>query len=90
MSEPTIQYAAEGGAHGIRANTISPGLILSAQTEPLMKADPTWEPRMTARQYIRRLGRPEDVAAAALFLASDDSSFITGTDICVDGGSMAA
>jgi NAD(P)-dependent dehydrogenase (short-subunit alcohol dehydrogenase family) len=84
----TRQYAAEGGAHGIRANTISPALIRSAQTEPLMK-DPEWVKRATARQYIKRIGEPEDIAAAALFLASDESSFITGADIAVDGGSMS-
>lgn len=82
------QYAAEGGAHGIRVNTLSPALIRSAQTEPLMQ-QPGWTERATARQFIKRIGEPEDVAAAALFLASDDSSFITGADLLVDGGSTA-
>jgi NAD(P)-dependent dehydrogenase (short-subunit alcohol dehydrogenase family) len=84
----TRQYAAEGGKHHIRANTISPGMIRSAQTEPLM-LQPGWTDRATGRQLIKRIGEPEDVAAAALFLASEESSFITGADIAVDGGGMA-
>jgi NAD(P)-dependent dehydrogenase (short-subunit alcohol dehydrogenase family) len=42
-----------------------------------------------SRQLLQRIGEPEEVAATALFLASDESSFITGTDIAVDGGTMA-
>ncbi|MGA0607570.1 SDR family NAD(P)-dependent oxidoreductase [Phenylobacterium sp. VNQ135] len=84
----TRQYAAEGGKHRIRANTISPGMIRSAQTEPLMKQE-GWTERAIARQLIKRIGEPEDVAQAALFLASDESGFITGADIAVDGGGMA-
>lgn len=81
----TRQYAAEGGRHGIRANTISPGLTRSAQTEPLM-ADPDWKARASSKILMGRIGEPEDVAACALFLASDESTFITGADFSVDGG----
>lgn len=85
----TRQYAAEGAPHGIRANTISPGMIRSAQTEPLMK-QPGWTERAVSRQLIKRIGEPEDVAKVALFLASEDSGYVTGADIAVDGGGTAA
>ena len=88
VASMTRQYACEGGQHGIRANTISPGMIRSAQTEPLMQ-QPGWTERAVSRQLLQRVGEPEEVAATALFLASDESSFITGTDIAVDGGTMA-
>ena len=81
--------AAEGAPHGIRANTLSPGMIRSAQTEPLM-LQPGWTERAVSRQLIKRIGEPQDVVYAALFLASDESAFITGTDIGVDGGTLAA
>ena len=85
----TRQYATEGAPHGIRANTISPGMIRSAQTEPLMQ-QPGWTERAVSRQLIKRIGEPQDVVYAALFLASDESALITGTDLGVDGGTLAA
>src|SRR6476620_9670063 len=79
------QLALEGREHGIRANSISPGLIESNATLDQLN-DPKWAREMLGKTLLGRLGRPEEVASVALFLASDDSSYVTGTDIVVDGG----
>src|SRR5712672_2041544 len=81
----TRQLAMEGREHGIRANSISPGLIETNQTLEQLK-DPEWAGHMLGKTLLGRLGRPEEVANVALFLASNDSSYVTGVDIVVDGG----
>jgi NAD(P)-dependent dehydrogenase (short-subunit alcohol dehydrogenase family) len=81
----TRQLAVEGREHGIRANSISPGLIETNQTREQLK-DPEWANAMLGKTLLGRLGRPEEVANVALFLASEESSYITGIDIVVDGG----
>src|SRR5580692_6866770 len=81
----TRQLAMEGRGHGIRANSISPGLIETNQTREQLK-DPEWASAMLGKTLLGRLGRPEEVANVALFLASEESSYITGIDIVVDGG----
>jgi meso-butanediol dehydrogenase / (S,S)-butanediol dehydrogenase / diacetyl reductase len=72
--------AVEGGPLGIRVNTISPGLTRTNQTEKFITA---LDDRRTP---LGRVGVPEDVALVALFLACDDSRFVTGANIVVDGG----
>lgn len=81
----TRQLAMEGREHGIRANSISPGLIETNQTREQLK-DPEWASYMLGKTLLGRLGRPEEVANVALFLASEESSYVTGVDIVVDGG----
>lgn len=80
-----LEYA----ARGIRVNSISPGLIVTDMIERHFAAQPDPEAeraRQAALLPCKRLGRPEEVAATALFLASDEAPFINATDILIDGG----
>jgi meso-butanediol dehydrogenase/(S,S)-butanediol dehydrogenase/diacetyl reductase len=82
----TKQLAAEGAAHGIRANCISPGMIRTPATEGDLLA-PDHPMRTIARSIpLGRIGAPEEVARCALFLASDEASYVTGANLVVDGG----
>lgn len=83
----TRQLAMEGSEHGIRVNSISPGLIQSGANQAHLDAAAGGFAReMVNRTLLGRLGEPEDVANLALFLASDESSYITGVDVVIDGG----
>ncbi|MFC4063525.1 SDR family NAD(P)-dependent oxidoreductase [Actinoplanes subglobosus] len=80
-----------GAPHGIRAVSISPGLIVTPATQPVIDAiGPAGVEGMISNIPSRRLGKPEDVAGLAAFLASDAASYINGADIAIDGGIMAA
>ena len=82
----TRQLAAEGAAHGIRANCISPGMIRTPATERDLLA-PDHPLRTIAHAIpLGRIGTPEEVARCALFLASDEASYVTGANLVVDGG----
>lgn len=81
----TRQLAAEGARHGIRANSLSPGTILVPLNERIYE-DPEARRKKEDSLALGRIGRSKEVAACALFLASDDSSYVTGADLVVDGG----
>ena len=80
-----IQYAKDN----IRANSIHPGVIETPMTAPNLLADEQARQITISRHPIGRLGQPEDVAYGALFLASDESSFMTGSELVIDGGLTA-
>ena len=81
----TRQLAAEGAAHGIRANTISPALVVTGATKPSIER-PEFVAAVLAKSMIQRLGQPEDIAWCAVYLASDESTWVTAADFCIDGG----
>ena len=84
----TRQIAADYAAEGIVCNAVAPGKILTGKGGRAV--EPRWLDYSRARTPMPRLGHPDDVASAALFLASDEASFITGENLLVDGGWMAA
>ena len=83
----------ELGPFGITANAIAPGFIVTEMTDATarrLKMEPEELQRLNAEATpVRRVGQPEDIAAAAAFLCSDDASFITGQTLYVDGGAQA-
>jgi NAD(P)-dependent dehydrogenase (short-subunit alcohol dehydrogenase family) len=81
----TRQFALEGSKHGIRVNSISPGLIESGATREQLE-DTEWARAMLGRTLMGRSGQPEEAGNVALFLASDESSYVTAVDLVVDGG----
>ena len=74
------------GPEGIRVNTVCPGAILTPMIEPLYRENPARRTNMEERTPLRRLGLPADIANAIAFLLSEQASFITATDLIVDGG----
>lgn len=88
----TRSLALQAGASGVRVNAVCPGFVVTPLNEHLIldAPDPAAKERDMARPYpLGRLGRPDDVAAAILFLASDEAAWITGASLLVDGGLTA-
>lgn len=85
----TRQLAMEGAAHGIRANTIAPGFVLTAATGAHLAIDPALEQQVLAKNMLKMLGEPSDIAHAAVWLASNEARYVTGANIPVDGGATA-
>jgi NAD(P)-dependent dehydrogenase (short-subunit alcohol dehydrogenase family) len=80
---------AEWGKYGIRVNTICPGVIETQMTNDLLK-DKKLKQQMLSKIPLARTGKPEDIAGAVVFLASDAASYITGAELVIDGGWISA
>lgn len=88
----TRSMALDYGPHHVRVNCICPGVIQTSMWERYLQGTPDPEAaRRTITSYhpIGRLGRPEDIAYGALYLASDEAGFVTGATIFIDGGVTA-
>jgi NAD(P)-dependent dehydrogenase (short-subunit alcohol dehydrogenase family) len=84
----TKSGAVQFARHGIRVNSVHPGILPPMRTSKL-SADPAWREKSIRAVPLKREGRVEEVAHAVLFLASDEASYITGTELVVDGGYLA-
>ncbi|MFO0807180.1 MAG: SDR family oxidoreductase [Gemmataceae bacterium] len=84
----TRSWAREFGPHGVRVNAIAPGLIQTDFSEFYWK-DEQYRATVESTQPIRRIGQPDEISHAALYLASDEASFVTGQVFVIDGGATA-
>jgi NAD(P)-dependent dehydrogenase (short-subunit alcohol dehydrogenase family) len=88
----TRSIAIDYAGRGIRCNALVPATVESPWIDKILaqQPDPAAErERMKARQPVGRMGRPEEIAAAALYLCSDEAAFVTGTGLVIDGGFLA-
>lgn len=89
LSALTRALALEYAPFGVRVNALAPGFIETNITERVLRV-PAISKALIEKTPMRRFGTPEDVARAALFFASDDSTYVTGAELAVDGGMAAA
>ena len=87
LNNLTCYVATQYGKQGVRCNAIAPGFIVTEASDGSAYGE--IRETMLRHHLTPRLGKPEDVAAAVAFLASDESAFITGQTLCVDGGLLA-
>lgn len=85
----TKSAALEYATRGIRVNAVCPGVIRTPMVERFTRGDPEAEAQLVASEPVGRMGAPEEVAAAVLWLCSDAASFVTGHAMAVDGGFVA-
>ena len=85
----TKTAALEYATNNIRVNAICPGMIMTNMIERIANGRKETVKQLSDKEPVKRMGRPEEVAALALFLASEDSSFVTGATMVVDGGHSA-
>ena len=85
----TKSAALEVAQAGIRVNAVCPGVIRTPMVEQAQELDPAFVAMMVARHPVGRIGTPEEVAAAVLWLCSDAAAFVTGIALPIDGGSVA-
>jgi len=78
--------AQELAVHGVRVNVVAPGIVMAGLSKVCYDTDPNYGPRATAAIPLREFGTPEQCADAFLFLSSDESDYITGVSLLVDGG----
>jgi NAD(P)-dependent dehydrogenase (short-subunit alcohol dehydrogenase family) len=81
----TRSLAVEWAERGVRVNAVSPGYVATDLTTRGME-NPEWAHTWTSMTPLGRIGTPQEVARAVLYLASDDASFATGTNLVLDGG----
>jgi NAD(P)-dependent dehydrogenase (short-subunit alcohol dehydrogenase family) len=85
----TRQLAMEGAPHNIRANSICPGMTVTAATRPVLDNVPAIRDAARRKTMLGRFAEPEDIAWAAVYLASEEASWVTAADFSIDGGATA-